>query len=45
MLGWNNRAPDVVRELDEYLAAGSTMTVVADLRGGARGRARPRRSS
>ena len=33
MLGWNSRSPIVVRELGEYLAAGSTVTVAADSSG------------
>jgi voltage-gated potassium channel Kch len=31
ILGWNWRAPAVIRELDGYVAAGSQLTVVADL--------------
>ena len=31
VLGWNWRAPTVIRELDGYVAAGSRLTVVADL--------------
>ena len=31
VLGWNWRAPTVIRELDGYVAAGSQVTVVADL--------------
>ncbi len=31
ILGWNWRAPTVIRELDGYVAAGSQLTVVADL--------------
>jgi len=30
ILGWNSRSPIIVRELGEYLAAGSTVTVAAD---------------
>jgi voltage-gated potassium channel Kch len=30
MLGWNSRSPSVVRELREYLAEGSTVTIAAD---------------
>lgn len=30
MLGWNWRAPMIVRELDQYVAPGSSVTVVAD---------------
>jgi voltage-gated potassium channel Kch len=30
LLGWNRRAPAIVRELDSYVAPGSTLTVVAD---------------
>ena len=31
VLGWNARAATVIRELDGYVTAGSTVTVVADL--------------
>lgn len=31
ILGWNWRAPTVIRELDGYVAPGSVLTVVADL--------------
>ncbi len=30
ILGWNSRSPIIVRELGEYLAAGSTVTIAAD---------------
>lgn len=30
ILGWNCKASAIIRELDNYLASGSTMTVVAD---------------
>jgi voltage-gated potassium channel Kch len=30
VLGWNERAPSVVRELDEYASPGSRLTVVAE---------------
>lgn len=30
ILGWNWRAPAIIRELDNYVASGSTLTVVAD---------------
>ena len=30
LLGWSSRAPIIIRELDNYVAAGSVMTVVAD---------------
>ncbi len=30
MLGWNWRAPLIIRELDQYVADGSSVTVVAD---------------
>jgi hypothetical protein len=30
ILGWNWRAPAIIRELDNYVAAGSMLTVVAD---------------
>jgi ion channel POLLUX/CASTOR len=30
ILGWNSRSPIIVRELGEYLAPGSTVTVAAD---------------
>ena len=30
VLGWNDRAPTIIRELDGYVAAGSMVTVVAD---------------
>jgi voltage-gated potassium channel Kch len=30
ILGWNNRSPAVINEFDEYLEAGSSVTVVAD---------------
>lgn len=29
LLGWNDSAPIIVRELDHYVAKGSTVTVVA----------------
>ncbi len=31
VLGWNSRAATIIRELDGYVAAGSNVTVVADL--------------
>ena len=31
ILGWNWRAPGIIRELDHYVAPGSEVTVVADL--------------
>lgn len=31
LLGWNWRAPAILRELDAYVSPGSTVTVVADL--------------
>ncbi len=31
ILGWNCRAPFIVKELDSYVSAGSNLTVVADL--------------
>ena len=30
ILGWNRRVPIIVRELDAYVAAGSTVTVIAE---------------
>jgi len=30
MLGWNSRAPFIINELDQYVAPGSSVTVVAD---------------
>lgn len=30
ILGWNSRAPIIVRELDRYVAPGSLLTIVAD---------------
>lgn len=30
ILGWNRRAPAIIRELDRYVAPGSTATIVAD---------------
>jgi voltage-gated potassium channel Kch len=30
ILGWNWRAPSIINELDNYVASGSTVTVVAD---------------
>jgi voltage-gated potassium channel Kch len=30
LLGWSSRAPIIVRELDNYVAAGSLVTIVAD---------------
>lgn len=33
LLGWSSRAPIIIRELDNYVAAGSLMTVVADAPG------------
>jgi voltage-gated potassium channel Kch len=30
ILGWNRRAPAIINELDHYVAAGSSVTVVAD---------------
>jgi voltage-gated potassium channel Kch len=30
ILGWNNRAPDIINQLDTYVAPGSSLTVVAD---------------
>ena len=30
LLGWSSRAPIIIRELDNYVAPGSVMTVVAD---------------
>ncbi len=30
LLGWSSRAPIIIRELDNYVAEGSVMTVVAD---------------
>lgn len=30
LLGWSSRAPIIIRELDNYVGAGSLMTVVAD---------------
>ena len=46
VLGWNRRAPTIIRELDGYVAAGSEVVVVADLPdvGGGPRRARGRRS-
>ena len=35
ILGWNWRTPTIVAELDQYVAPGSTITVVADIRDGA----------
>lgn len=32
ILGWNQRAPTIIEELNYYLPAGSTITVVADAR-------------
>ncbi|MBI3761433.1 MAG: potassium transporter TrkA [Chloroflexi bacterium] len=31
ILGWNERAPTIINELDNYVAQGSEMTVVADV--------------
>ncbi|SMB80348.1 CASTOR/POLLUX-related putative ion channel [Deinococcus hopiensis] len=31
VLGWNERAPTVITELDRYVAPGSSMTVVSDI--------------
>ena len=31
VLGWNRRAPTIIRELDGYVAAGSEIVVVADI--------------
>jgi len=31
ILGWNSRAPVIVRELDGYVAPGSVLTIVADV--------------
>ncbi len=31
VLGWNRRAPTIIRELDGYVAAGSELVVVADI--------------
>jgi voltage-gated potassium channel Kch len=31
ILGWNSRAPIIVRELDGYVAPGSLLTIVADM--------------
>jgi voltage-gated potassium channel Kch len=31
VLGWNSRAPIIVRELDRYVAPGSVLTVLADV--------------
>lgn len=33
LLGWNGRAPIIIRELDQYVAPGSLLTVVADAPG------------
>lgn len=33
ILGWNWRAPSIVRELDRYVAAGSSVALVADVPG------------
>lgn len=33
ILGWNDKGPIIVRELDSYVAAGSEVTVVADIAG------------
>jgi voltage-gated potassium channel Kch len=30
ILGWNDRAPDIITQLDAYVAPGSSVTVVAD---------------
>jgi ion channel POLLUX/CASTOR len=30
LLGWNNKAPEIIRELDRYFVKGSEITVVAD---------------
>ncbi len=35
ILGWNKRAPTIVNELDNYVAPGSSLTLVADYAGGA----------
>jgi voltage-gated potassium channel Kch len=35
LLGWNARSPAVIRELDEYLEAGSSLMVVAEAAAGA----------
>ena len=35
MIGWNRRAPLIIRELDQYMAAGSVLMVAADLPDGA----------
>jgi voltage-gated potassium channel Kch len=34
ILGWNWRAPSIINELDNYVAAGSEVSVVADYAGG-----------
>jgi len=33
VLGWNRRAPTIIRELDGYVSGGSAVTVVADIPG------------
>jgi ion channel POLLUX/CASTOR len=33
ILGWNERAPTIIRELDSYVAAGSVVTVMAETDG------------
>jgi len=35
ILGWNQRTPTIINELDHYIAPGSTVTVVADFAEGA----------
>lgn len=35
IMGWNRRAPMIINELDQYVAPGSTVTVVADYAQGA----------
>jgi hypothetical protein len=30
ILGWNNRAPEIITQLDAYVAPGSSVTVIAD---------------
>ncbi len=33
ILGWNERAPTIIRELDSYVAPGSVVTVMAEIEG------------
>ena len=35
LIGWNRRAPLIIKELDQYVVPGSTLTIAADLPDGA----------